>query len=120
MDPFEHLPEAPDLNGAIVVVSYKPVFVGPYSCIYRGTLRYNGEMVLVHIIQAPVSGPHVYQVAIKVLNAVEGTALHTMRRVSHIKFDFSRAHICVETKSRTTNMGSVEPSQHSSLIWLCG
>ena len=45
MDPFGQLPETPDLSGEIAMVSYKPVFTGPYSCVYRGKLRRGGEMV---------------------------------------------------------------------------
>jgi hypothetical protein len=46
MDPFEsQFPEAPDLSGEVAIVSYKPLFTGPYSCVYRGKLRQDGQMV---------------------------------------------------------------------------
>ncbi|KIM30254.1 hypothetical protein M408DRAFT_328305, partial [Serendipita vermifera MAFF 305830] len=57
------LPEASDLSGQVIILSYRPVFTGPYSCIYRGKLRGDGQIV-----------------AIKVLNAFKGCALHTMQR----------------------------------------
>ncbi|KAG8830157.1 hypothetical protein FRC17_005330 [Serendipita sp. 399] len=50
-----------DLSGRIENIEPKPVFVGPYSLVYRGVL--DGELV-----------------AIKVLQPVAGCALHTMRR----------------------------------------
>ncbi|KIM25259.1 hypothetical protein M408DRAFT_222637 [Serendipita vermifera MAFF 305830] len=63
MDPFEHIQEAPDLSGQVVVLDGKPIFTGSYSCVYKGELREDGQLV-----------------AIKVINAVRGSALHTMRR----------------------------------------
>jgi hypothetical protein len=45
MDPFEHLVETPDLNGQVRLLSYRPIFTNPYSCIYRGRFRHNHEFV---------------------------------------------------------------------------
>jgi hypothetical protein len=47
MDPFENLPETPDLSGEVAILSYKPVFNGPYSYVYRGKLQSTGEMVCI-------------------------------------------------------------------------
>jgi hypothetical protein len=63
MDPFEHLnlPETPDLSGHVRLLGSRPIFTGPYSYVYRGKLRHNGEIVCslrqwnaVHLI--PMSG----------------------------------------------------------------
>jgi len=45
VDPFELLPEPEDLSGQVKILSHKPVFSGPYSCIYRGKLRKDGQLV---------------------------------------------------------------------------
>jgi hypothetical protein len=45
IDPFEQLPEPADLSGQVRVLSYRPCFNGPYSCIYRGKLRHDGQLV---------------------------------------------------------------------------
>jgi hypothetical protein len=47
MDPLEQslFPEAPDLSGEVAIISYRPVFTGPYSCVYRGKLRQDSQMV---------------------------------------------------------------------------
>jgi hypothetical protein len=37
--------EVPDLSGAVKMLSFQPVFVGPYSIVYRGKLKSNDEMV---------------------------------------------------------------------------
>ncbi|KIM30177.1 hypothetical protein M408DRAFT_294765 [Serendipita vermifera MAFF 305830] len=42
-DPFEHLPEAPDLRGQITIEEYRPVYSGPYSCVYRGKYEKDGQ-----------------------------------------------------------------------------
>ncbi|KAG8820947.1 hypothetical protein FRC17_009963 [Serendipita sp. 399] len=60
-----------DLSGRIENIEPKPVFVGPYSLVYRGVL--DGELV-----------------AIKVLQPVAGCALHTMRRLQKKKIERER------------------------------
>ncbi|KIM30174.1 hypothetical protein M408DRAFT_294662 [Serendipita vermifera MAFF 305830] len=65
-DPFEHLPEAPDLRGQITIEEIRPVYSGPYSCVYRGKYEKNGETVVV---------------AVKILNKMRGAALETVLRV---------------------------------------
>ena len=42
--------EVPDLSGAVKMLSSRPVFVGPYSIVYRGKLKPNGEMVRIQQI----------------------------------------------------------------------
>ncbi|KIM30184.1 hypothetical protein M408DRAFT_22227 [Serendipita vermifera MAFF 305830] len=42
-DPFEHLPEAPDLRGQITIEDYKPVYSGPHSCVYCGKYEKDGQ-----------------------------------------------------------------------------
>jgi hypothetical protein len=37
--------EVNDLSGEVQVISYEPVFVGPYSTLYRGKLRSEGDLV---------------------------------------------------------------------------
>jgi hypothetical protein len=37
--------EIPDLSGDVEILSTRPVFVGPYSIVYRGKLKSNGELV---------------------------------------------------------------------------
>ncbi|KIM28487.1 hypothetical protein M408DRAFT_142784 [Serendipita vermifera MAFF 305830] len=64
-DPFEHLPEAPDLCGQVTIQDYKPVYSGPYSCVYRGTYKKEGQNVAV---------------AVKILNELRGAALDSTLR----------------------------------------
>jgi len=45
MDPFEHLRDAPNLNGDVKILSPAPVFTGTYSRVYRGQLQPNGQLV---------------------------------------------------------------------------
>jgi hypothetical protein len=81
VDPFEQLPEPVDLSGQVKILSYRPIFNGPYSCIYRGKLRLDGQLVYSFEAYGRFFPLTCCQVAIKVLNAVKGAALHTMRRV---------------------------------------
>lgn len=64
-DPFEHLPEAPDLRGQITIEEYRPVYSGPYSCVYRGKYEKDGQEIVV---------------AVKILNKMRGAVLETMLR----------------------------------------
>lgn len=64
-DPFQHLPEAPDLHGQVEIEDYKPVYSGPYSCVYRGTYQREGQTVIV---------------AVKILNKMRGAALESTLR----------------------------------------
>ncbi|KIM30189.1 hypothetical protein M408DRAFT_22230 [Serendipita vermifera MAFF 305830] len=57
--------EPPDLRGQIRIEEYKPVYSGPYSCVYRGKYEKNGQTVIV---------------AVKVLNKIRGAALESMLR----------------------------------------
>jgi len=45
LDPFDQLPEAADLTGQVRILSYRATYNGSYSCVYRGQLRQDGEMV---------------------------------------------------------------------------
>lgn len=81
MDPFEELLE--DLGGdKIKVLSHAPVFIGPYSRLYRGQVRENGELVWLFVVFFTERRTNAFQVAVKVLNAVDGAALPTMQRAS--------------------------------------
>jgi hypothetical protein len=86
-DVFKHLPNVPDLNGQITILSYKPIYSGPYSCIYSGKLRRNDETVCSlyqnHFLIALISNQ--VTVVVKVLNHVRGTKHKTMLRVSSAK-----------------------------------
>ncbi|KIM30176.1 hypothetical protein M408DRAFT_328262 [Serendipita vermifera MAFF 305830] len=64
-DPFEHLPEAPDLRGQITIEEFRPVYSGPYSCVYRGMYEKDGKTIVV---------------AVKILNKMRGAALETILR----------------------------------------
>ncbi|KIM30274.1 hypothetical protein M408DRAFT_296235 [Serendipita vermifera MAFF 305830] len=44
-DPFEHLPEVPDLRGQITIEEIRPFYSGPYSCVYRGKYEKDGQTV---------------------------------------------------------------------------
>ncbi|KIM30203.1 hypothetical protein M408DRAFT_328275, partial [Serendipita vermifera MAFF 305830] len=63
MDSLQHVDEITDLSSQITILSYRPVFTGPYSYIYRGRIQSTDQTV-----------------AIKVLNTISGTPLHTMQR----------------------------------------
>ncbi|KIM20553.1 hypothetical protein M408DRAFT_130354 [Serendipita vermifera MAFF 305830] len=65
IDPFSHLPEVPDLRDQIVIDEYKPVYSGPYSCVYRGKYQRNGQMV---------------PVAVKILNRIRNKEPESMLR----------------------------------------
>ncbi|KIM25260.1 hypothetical protein M408DRAFT_10599 [Serendipita vermifera MAFF 305830] len=52
MDSFEHIQEAPDLSGQVVVLDGKPIFTGSYSCVYKGELREDGQLVAIKVINA--------------------------------------------------------------------
>jgi hypothetical protein len=59
---MDDLEEAPDLSGHIEILSYRAVFNGPYSSVYRGKLKSDNQLV-----------------AVKVLHAIHGAPLHTTR-----------------------------------------
>ena len=80
-DPFEELPE--NLRGKIKILSHAPVFTGTYSRVYRGKIRESGELVCL-LVHGALYRLNTLQVAVKVLNAIHDTAIHTMRRVSLI------------------------------------
>lgn len=65
-DPFQHLPEVPDLRGQITIDEFRPVHSGPYSCIYRGMYEKDGKTLVV---------------AVKILNKIRGQALEPMLKV---------------------------------------
>jgi len=45
VDPFEELPEVPDLAGQVKFLSHRPVFSGAFSIVYEGVLRDTGQLV---------------------------------------------------------------------------
>jgi hypothetical protein len=76
MDRDEDLLEAPDLTNELTIVRYIPVFVGTYSCIYKGLHR--GEAVSCAVSLA--DRLRLCQVAIKVLMC-SSDSLPAMKRV---------------------------------------
>jgi hypothetical protein len=76
--------EVPDLSGKVDILSYRPVFKGPYSIVYRGKLKFGSKTVSkLRLLDFQTDSNAFLEVAIKVLNAIQDTALHTIRRVSY-------------------------------------
>jgi hypothetical protein len=42
---MEHTQEVRDLSGEVAILSYRPVFKGPYSTVYHGRLKNSNELV---------------------------------------------------------------------------
>jgi hypothetical protein len=45
MDWVVTLHETPDLCGEIEVLDYRAIFIGRYSCVYKGRMKKTGELV---------------------------------------------------------------------------
>jgi hypothetical protein len=77
MEPFKSVAEPPDLTGEVMPLgsNYRRMFAGPYSLVFQGKLG-SGEIV-----------------AIKVLNSIRGTTLHTMQRVESTRFQSTMTNI---------------------------
>jgi hypothetical protein len=79
---MDYWEEAPDLSGNVEILSYRAVFNGPYSSVYRGKLKQENELVRILLVTLlETLNDMACKVAIKVLNAIYGAPLHTIQRV---------------------------------------
>jgi hypothetical protein len=50
MDWVDALHETPDLCGEVKVLDYRAIFIGRYSCVYKGNLKKTGELVRYYLM----------------------------------------------------------------------